>query len=239
MGKIQKKDGDTPKKNGTSSLRISDYAEYVSRKQAYDDSTSTYKDSIKNHNRLIALGMEKTGSSKPKKEDLDKLLKDDKINKKYTHEFGDSSNPIKKTTTVQQKTSSKIAPRKINNYVGKPLVDEDGVSYQNEIQLPIYTKPKQEVVYEPDDLSRPPVDLPLDEVKETVKKKSITERTVGGDYKKVPSKNPKYSGNREYSKFEKNEGEIVEDQFKKSTLERRNRVLNKSTAKVTPKNTKT
>jgi len=194
----------TPKKKSTAKteskpLRIADYNEYLSRKGAFDDSTSTYNDSIRNRAKLLGMGMKEISTSIPTKEEAAEML-----------EEGGVANVVKnngKKETVYQKTSGKIAPVK-----NSTLRTSSG----SEITIPIYKEPSQRVVY----------DETLKRTAPEKAKVSASQRLPG--YKRVASSDPKYKNQREYSTYVKKEGEAKEDPFKKATLEARKRILQKN-----------
>ncbi len=224
MAKLSKLYPPGDEKKKPASKKIANLAEYTSRKQAFDDSTTTYQNSIKNHNKLISAGLTKTKSISATKDEQDEMLINGGQMNNFTHSYTDpkTGQTIKKSVKMYQKTTNKIAPVKSNTYTGKPSIDEDGVSYQQEITLPIYKAPSQVVEYTPD----------LNPIKEDVKKEVVIgKRTSGGDIKKVISQNKKYANQREYSTYEKSDGKLVEDKFKQEIINRRKAILEKNSIK--------
>lgn len=223
----------TPKKKSTAKveskpLRIADYNEYLSRKGAFDDSTSTYNDSIRNHGKLLGIGMTKTNSKKPTKDEISEMLYEGGNQNTFSHKYTNvnTNEDITKKAKLFQKTSSKIAPIKTNTYTGKTKIDQDGVGYQQEIALPIYKKPTQRVVYDNviEKVSVKP------EIKNQIieeKLKAVNTQKSQG-YEKVASSDPKYKNQREYSTYVKKDGSTKEDPFKKATLEARKKILQKN-----------
>jgi len=229
--KPKKKAAATPK---PSVLRIADYNEYVSRKRAYDDSSTTYQNSIDNHNKLLAIGMKKTGSSKPTKDEADEMLVTGGTMNNFKHSYTDESgNTVNKKAKLFQTTSSKIAPVKTNTYTGKALTDADGVSYQQETTIPIYKAPSQRVAYD-DSIDRKAAEIVKQQAPAEKARDLHAKRSVGG-YKKVASSDPKYKNLREYSTYKQNSDSLVEDPFKKKMIENRNKTLSKPTTKALPK----
>jgi len=200
-----------PKKKTTTKpeskpLRRADYEEYLSRKRAYDDSTNTYNDSIKNHAKLLSIGMKQI-ASEPAGDEVNDLLINGGVSNKVT------SNG--KTVTLPQRTNAKIAPVTSNTYR-----DSSG----KEVILPIYKAPTQRVAYTET----------VERTAPEKAKASNTQRIVGG-YKKVGSSDPKYKGLREYATYKQNSDSLAEDKFKKKVIETRNKALTTPRVKTVPK----
>lgn len=220
--------------------RISNLDEFLSRKKSYDDSLSTYNDSMTNHAKLISIGMQKTNSTKPTKDEVDEMLYEGGSANTFSHNYTNSATgkPESKKAKLVQKTSSKIAPVKSNTYTGKASVDKDGVSYQQEVTVPIYKAPTQRIEFEDTSLQRQVTPSPQAKKEVVEKAKTKAYQSLPG-YKKVDSSDPKYKNQREYSKFVKDNGPAKDDAFKKATIEARKKILNKNSAKVLPKKNNT